>query len=311
MATRDILWDLDYVVYAAGFSVEHTERAIVVSGAEGDAEFLGLFSDAKQAKAALEEAALRNPGRTARIYSTTYLEDEAASRAFHNAKSMVEGHFRIVEGRLRKAGHQLGEVSYLLTGKTNFRDQIATIRPYKGNRDLSPRPVLYRQIREYLVSYFGARIVEGWEADDEIAELAARSLHTAVVVHVDKDLNQIPGSHYRPTDGGEFYKVSPAQARRFLYRQAITGDPVDNIGGVYKGGKRLAEEAIPDDMEDARRMWEAVVGCYEASIARYGDATRYAHLGAEAAATENMRLVYLRRSQDDRWSPPTSSSGGI
>src|SRR6478609_6438642 len=39
-----------------------------------------------------------------------------------------------------------------LTGKENFRDKVATIQIYKGNRDPANKPKYYSEIREYMIS---------------------------------------------------------------------------------------------------------------------------------------------------------------
>ena len=54
----------------------------------------------------------------------------------------------------------------LLQGGGNYRDRIATILPYKGNRDPCKRPVYYDEMREYLIEYFGAELNTGMETDD-------------------------------------------------------------------------------------------------------------------------------------------------
>jgi hypothetical protein len=56
-----------------------------------------------------------------------------------------------------------------LTGKNNFRYEIATTVPYKGNRVDKPKPKHLAFLRNYLVKEWGASISEGEEADDTIA----------------------------------------------------------------------------------------------------------------------------------------------
>lgn len=59
-----------------------------------------------------------------------------------------------------------------LTGRNNFRDSVATERTYKGGR-LRDKPYHYHNIRNYLMGLYGARVCDGWEADDEITALMA------------------------------------------------------------------------------------------------------------------------------------------
>ena len=83
-----------------------------------------------------------------------------------------------------------------LTGKNNFRYQIATTVPYKGNRVDKPKPKHLAFLRNYLVKEWGASISEGEEADDTIAIEATKLGDNCVIVSLDKDLDQIVGWHY-------------------------------------------------------------------------------------------------------------------
>ena len=58
--------------------------------------------------------------------------------------------------------------SGFITGKKNYRQEIATEAPYKGNRAKARRPVHYDTLREYLTGKWGFELVEGQEADDAI-----------------------------------------------------------------------------------------------------------------------------------------------
>ena len=83
-----------------------------------------------------------------------------------------------------------------LTGKGNFRDEIAVTAPYKGNRKDAEKPKHYKLIRDYLVYSWDAVIWEGMEADDAIAIEATELAGDGVIVSLDKDLDQVVGWHY-------------------------------------------------------------------------------------------------------------------
>src|SRR5690606_28686427 len=84
-----------------------------------------------------------------------------------------------------------------LTGKDNFRDKIATIKVYKGNRDPLNKPEYYDEIRQYLIDYHGAEVVDGMEADDKMGiEQWKRKDRGTVIVGIDKDMKCIPGYHF-------------------------------------------------------------------------------------------------------------------
>ena len=82
-----------------------------------------------------------------------------------------------------------------ITGRTNFRYALATTHPYKGNRKNLEKPLHYEALREKLVA-LGATISENQEADDDVG--IASTKYEGWIVHVDKDLDQLPGWHYNP-----------------------------------------------------------------------------------------------------------------
>ncbi len=299
-----VLWDADYLVYGAGFAVEH--KHYIVTRADAPDTVYGLYEDAEGKNKAVE--AIETAGGTPLTYTRHFLEDFALERAQRNAASMISS-------TLDRLGMSRKDCAFYLTGKRNFRDAIATLRPYKGNRDKSSRPLLYREVREFLMAEYAAVVIEDKEADDEIAYQAAwhrdnRRPH--VILHVDKDLYQIPGLHYVPGKG--YKEVSEAWGKTFFYRQVLTGDTVDNIPGVYRLGAKRAKELLPKPLppED---MWRICLDQYLAAAKRYGpekvgyDATQEA---AFEAAVENARLLYLLEwpQHDLMWNPPEIISYG-
>lgn len=66
----------------------------------------------------------------------------------------------------------LGETKVFLTGKTNFRNDIATIAPYKGHRS-KEKPTYLGDARRYLLNDYNAALSDNQEADDDISIMAA------------------------------------------------------------------------------------------------------------------------------------------
>ena len=138
-----------------------------------------------------------------------------------------------------------------LSGIRNFRDFIWKTKKYKGNRDAVSRPTHLAACRDYLSRVWGARITDGYEADD------ACGIHQGqdtIICGIDKDLLQIPGRHYqwpivrkgeivRP---GRFWEVSEEQGWRALFTQALTGDVSDNIKGLHRVGAVKAAVALSE-----------------------------------------------------------------
>ena len=82
-----------------------------------------------------------------------------------------------------------------LTGRGNFRDEVATILPYKGQRKRHERPFWFQGVYQYLEQERGAHVVTGREADDLIVELG-HDEDDVIMCSRDKDLMQAPGWHY-------------------------------------------------------------------------------------------------------------------
>lgn len=174
-----------------------------------------------------------------------------------------------------------------LTGKGNFRDEIAVTRPYKGNRKGTKKPTHYQTLRNYLVWSWDAIIWEGFEADDAVAIEATELGENSVIVSLDKDLDQVVGWHYNFVKRLHYY-VDDATAKLNFYKQFLTGDAVDNIEGVRGIGEKRATALLEGKSEE--EMWEIIVE----------------KLGYERAM-ENGHLLYMLRSLHDTFTPPTET----
>jgi hypothetical protein len=178
-----------------------------------------------------------------------------------------------------------------LTGKDNYRHDIAKTQPYKGNRKDAPRPVHLHSLREYLITAWDFRVADGQEADDAIGIHATLTRDNSIIVSIDKDLDMIPGHHYNPVKKDHYY-VNDKEAIKNFYRQLLTGDKVDNVQGLRGIGPKKADKILGDFDTDLA-MYEAVLKAYD------GDAER---------VLENGQLLWIRRRKDEIWQPPTPSS---
>lgn len=131
-----------------------------------------------------------------------------------------------------------------LTGKGNFREEIATIQKYKGNRDNIAKPQFYSEIREYLTNVWNASIIEGIEADDAqgIEQWGHKDKSTCIVT-IDKDLKMIPGYHYNWVKD-EFSYINLPDANKFFWWQMLVGDRTDNIPGIHGIGPKKADKLL-------------------------------------------------------------------
>ncbi len=275
-----ILVDADYIVYAAGFVCRHN-RYTVVTGKGDKAMMLGEFKGKREATAALKAA-----GVDGDIYQSQ--EMEPLSHALFTAKRMMEK----LRDKIEKKFDQFVELEVYLTGDGNFRDRLATIKPYKGNRQAVEVP--YKaDLQKYMVDRWDAVYVHGMEADDAVAMRQTELAGDSIIVTRDKDLLQVPGWHYNPDKG--FVKVSKKLGELLLYRQIISGDATDNIMGCYRIGVGKAKDILPVWSEC---MEEVTINTFANNMARYPE--QYPeNMTAIEAFKETAQLVYMRRSVND------------
>lgn len=202
-------------------------------------------------------------------------EPEPIVNALHNAKEILNSILDEYAGC---------EYQLYLSSSENFRDALATIKPYKGNRDNLEKPYHLQAVRDYLLVNYGAEICEGYEADDAVS-MAAYSDSSTVIVSIDKDLNNTPGTHYDWVKEEE-YEVDEEEAEYHFYFQMLAGDTVDNIAGVPRIGKKTAEKILKES-----KNFKCTVGLKYAIA--YDD--------PEAAFEENARLLWMARESINDW----------
>jgi len=150
------------------------------------------------------------------------------------------------------------------TFKDNFRTEVATTKPYKGERK-QEKPYHYLNIISHAIHQLGAVVVQGVEADDAIcmemvkAEAEGREV---VCCSRDKDLAICPGLHYRWPCGKQlawgpelvtelgWLKMEGNKLRgcglSFFFSQMLMGDVCDNIPGLPRWGPKKAYGVLKD-----------------------------------------------------------------
>ena len=214
---------------------------------------------------------------------------------------------------------------YLTTDdKSNFRYQIASIRPYKARR-ATEKPHWYTHIRNFLVDHRGAEEVSGMEADDamsiaqyedlekcdglsriqsnnwstlpEDAPDLKKSARTVICTR-DKDLNMVPGWHYTWGAGKQkeqsMWWQSELGGKRAFYSQLLTGDVTDNIPGLFGVGKSSKLLKDINSIDNEHDLYLHVYKEYERRFGSY----------AEQFLTENARLLWMLRYEGEVWTPP-------
>jgi hypothetical protein len=199
-----------------------------------------------------------------------------------------------------------------LTGKGNFRLDVAKKKEYKGNRADLHKPWHYNNITGYLMCMYDTELVQGMEADDAmcIEQTARLDKLDSIICTRDKDLRQCPGMHYgwelgnQPSFGPEEVdeigylkydekkKTLKGVGSKFFFSQMITGDTTDNIPGLPKKGPAAAYKLL-SELNTYAHMEQAVVNEYRAF---YGDSWKEEFM-------EQAYLLWMVRELDEEGKP--------
>lgn len=293
------LIDGDIICYSAGFSSERKIHKVV------DDNDNVLFSSSS--KREITDFVKGTDHDVVHIESE--VEVDPLGHCLHKVNLMVEEAISATGA---------SNVRVFLTGKGNFREKLATILKYKGNRDKAKRPEHYFAIKDFLRSKWGAEVVDGMEADDQLAIEQVAGRGETVICSADKDLLQVPGAHYN-TKSKEHLIVTHEEGERRFYLQAMTGDSTDNILGCPGVGPATAQKYLGTNPD---KYWDDVLRLYKDKFGKAkkklpegmevrGDEVTYNHWQTglpmtatlEEIAIETARLVYMLRRPDEIWTP--------
>ena len=195
-----------------------------------------------------------------------------------------------------------------LTGKTNFRNKIATKTKYKERP--SKKPFHYYNLKAYIQGKYDYRLTEGLEADDLMAIEQTAGPEETIICTRDKDLRQVPGWHYgwelgnQPQFGPELVtdigyvtlssdrKKIKGTGELFFFSQILTGDAVDTIPGLEGCGPVKAFNII----SPCKTRGDALKAVYNAYKEVYGSLSYKEML-------EQGRLLYMTRNLRTDGSP--------
>lgn len=303
--------DADPIRYRVGFSVEKSSYELITEAKDGTMhKHLFDRTEKKGAGDQVREFIEQNPQLEV-LEKIKHVEVGPVEHAMQALRVQIDSiikecreHFKLDR---RDYTSQL-----ILSGKSNYRDRLATIKEYKGNRDPTHKPTHYAALTTSMIADYGAVVINGREADDECSIRAWDLIrtdrpHGFVIATIDKDLDQIPGWHYDYMKK-VFYLVHLTDADHWFWAQTLSGDTTDNVGGCWKIGVKRAESIVEDIDRDCGRKtgvlfdscaWHEIVSVYQQSLHVPGCPYTDAH----AAALENARLVYLQRTANELWTP--------
>ena len=310
-----IIVDGDPGVYRAGHAAQSVEQEIIWEDPLGEIHSVYTGSDSREMRACIAfiggevleaiKLVTKKPWSIARDSIDTQMEGIYRECRLHFKERMVGG----------DPGMEL-----ILSGTGNYRESIATILKYKGNRDGVERPYWYKRIREHMIQTWGAYVVHEREADDEVAIRLTRYEQAgipSILVTIDKDLDQVPGWHY-DYKNHVFYHVDEVEGEILFFAQIISGDSTDNIPGIWKMGpaksKKLVAEWQADWADDPRihrrvgmseYLWRNVVKEYT----KHGVRDYAGPKNGEEIALEIAQLIYMQRFPGELWMPPGVERG--
>jgi len=315
-----VLIDSDTLVYRVAFAVQETwyklHWADVAPEAEDDPYADRDHWTRFRYKWRLDEYMRLQNLSPQEVTITPHVTAEPVRHALHVMKDQLERILAAVQGAMADypelAGRPVQPELYL-SGTLNFRDNVATIREYKGNRDRDLRPVHYKALRDYLVEHWDAAIVEGYEADDAVAieQFKAGDEYdvNTIIATIDKDLRMVPGWHYNTLTARD-YLVTREQAIRFFYTQLLTGDQTDNIPGLFRVGEKKAAKMLPPEGASEQELYKAVLDAYAENLEKFGDnaQARERNFGRHEEPVgllwENARLLWMLEHDDQLWTAP-------
>ena len=275
-----IHFDGDLLVYRAGFAAEKQQWLVRDPAGDREATYT-TKREAAQTAADLGDQYYVEKGE--RLV-------EPVENALHNVK-------RLVDTALDNLGATEEDMTMYLSGSENFRNGVATIKPYKGNRDASHKPVHGPAIREYMKRHYTTLVSEDEEADDQVGyshyRMWVQDPHSTVICTVDKDIDMIPGLHYNFVKD-ETYYMNEHDADKWFYLQLLMGDSTDNIPGLPGVGPKGAAKMLAP--------YDNIMDWYDVAKEAYDNA----YDDGLAALVENARLLWIRREPHQWWVPPVT-----
>lgn len=231
-------------------------------------------------------------------------EPEDITTVLHSAKKMTTSILEDIGAK---------EYKLYLTGEDNFRYKINPL--YKANRIGVRKPFHLQNVRDYLVKRWGAKVINGWEADDQIGidqdTRSPESVKNTVACSIDKDFNCFPGWHYNwPHHGkdAKLYYVSPDEARFNFYSQVLVGDRTDNIEGIFGMGKKTADKLIKaSNLSSNEDLYNLVVSIYQWYKCPLREGFRSQIEWAKRTVLKTASQIWIMQKEGEMWKPPITT----
>lgn len=244
------------------------------------------------------------------------IEDVKVAEPLENALALLK---RMIKNTVSDldADHYYG----YLGGVGNFRKDICTLLPYKGNRTDFEIPVHLGEAKEYLLKHHNARVSNMLESDD----LIVTDMHSAlqnkddfVGVVFEKDYLGCSGDWYYPDQRnlinirgfGELIRTEKkvtGQGRMFKYFQVAGQDSSDNYAAACFSDKKNGEVSVYNRLKDCKNDKEAFTAMKEHFLHLYPEPKEITNWKGDTfeidwfyVMQECFNMAHLQRWKDDR-----------
>jgi 5'-3' exonuclease len=219
------------------------------------------------------------------------------SRGNRDNVSQVEQHVaRFMDTIIRNSGVVQWIGFYQGMNHKNFRTDL--LPEYKGHRTKTEAILLWKPTILATLKKIGVTELFYIESDDALA-VVSRLFSNYILVSADKDMVQIPGTHYNPFKKGpaispdRWKRISKHQALFNLYCQVLSGDSTD-MPNELCGIPLVGEVKSKKFLANAENEQEYLQVVHDKYVAKFGD-----EAGLKRALVTYQMVRLLTHSRDD------------
>lgn len=136
----------------------------------------------------------------------------------------------------------------------NFRKLIYP--EYKANRGEKRRPIVFNDMREWIMEKYKTLCIPWLEADDVVGITARPDVD--IIISGDKDFKTIPCRFY-DISRNQWHEANEEESNKYHLMQTLTGDSTDN----YKGCPNIGDKRAERFLEEYGYTWQTVKKTYE------------------------------------------------
>ena len=309
-----VVFDYDWVVFKAACAVEN--RFVRVLNKKSNEEL--IFKNRTEVYGDWRK---KNGGWLSEQSSLTLNDLEITDdREVEDVSHTIQIAKTIINGTLENLGSD--DYYGYVSGEGNFRKDICTLLPYKGQRENMISPLYRKEVADYVIKHHGAIPTVNREPDDAVVT----DMHTALTnkeyligAISEKDYMGCSGNwwHY---DLGKLVKVRgfghlernskgavKGQGRIWKYFQVCFSDTSDNYAANCFSDKKNGEVAVYNRLKDCKDDKEAFLAMKEHFQYLYPEPKVITNWKGDTfeidwlyVMQEMFNLAHLQRWEDDR-----------